>query len=72
MAAVPPGSALVECAEVEEGMACLDEATATALAGEAMNPISRAWSCCFLVSACEAVLATHTDIRLDTSFTPGE
>lgn len=49
------GSALVECAEVEEGMACLDEATATALAGEATNPISRAWSCCFLVSACEAV-----------------
>lgn len=49
------GGVLVECAEVKEGMACLDEATATALAGEATMPISRAWSCCFLVSACEAV-----------------
>jgi DNA-binding NarL/FixJ family response regulator len=49
------GGALVECAEVKEGMACLDEATATALAGEATLPISRAWSCCFLVSACESV-----------------
>jgi DNA-binding NarL/FixJ family response regulator len=40
---------------VEEGMGCLDEAAATALTSEALIPISRAWTCCFLVSACEAV-----------------
>jgi hypothetical protein len=28
------GATLVACAQVEEGMSCLDEATATALAGE--------------------------------------
>jgi LuxR family transcriptional regulator, maltose regulon positive regulatory protein len=49
------GAVLVACAEAEEGMGCLDEAAATALAGEATIPISRAWTCCFLVSACEAV-----------------
>ena len=37
-------------------MRCLDEATATALAGEATIPISGAWTCCFLVAACTAVL----------------
>ena len=36
-------------------MRCLDEATAAALAGEATIPISSAWTCCFLVSACTAV-----------------
>ena len=54
-----PGSAggrLVATAQVEEGMRCLDEATATALAGEATIPISSAWTCCFLVTACTAVL----------------
>ena len=50
------GAALVASARVEEGMRCLDEATATALAGEATVPISGAWACCFLVSACTAVL----------------
>lgn len=50
------GAALVAAAEVEEGMRCLDEATATALEGEAEIPISSAWACCFLVSACETVL----------------
>ncbi|HET9214967.1 MAG TPA: LuxR C-terminal-related transcriptional regulator [Gaiellaceae bacterium] len=49
------GAALVACAEVEEGMRRLDEATATALEGEATIPISGAWACCFLVSACTAV-----------------
>ncbi|MGH7694549.1 MAG: LuxR C-terminal-related transcriptional regulator [Gemmatimonadaceae bacterium] len=49
------GAGLVACAKVEEGMGCLDEAAATALTSEAMIPISRAWTCCFLVSACEAV-----------------
>ena len=49
------GATLVDCAEVEKGMRCLDEATATALEGEASIPISRAWACCFLVTACAAV-----------------
>ena len=39
-------------AEVEAGMRCLDEATATALGGEATIPISSAWTCCMLVTAC--------------------
>ncbi len=50
------GAALVATARVEEGMRCLDEATAAALEGEATIPISSAWTCCFLVSACTAVL----------------
>ncbi|HYY76029.1 MAG TPA: LuxR C-terminal-related transcriptional regulator [Gaiellaceae bacterium] len=50
------GAALVACAEVEEGMRYLDEATATALEGDATIPISSAWTCCFMVSACTAVL----------------
>jgi len=49
------GAVLVTCSEVAEGMACLDEAAAAALDGEATIPISRAWTCCFLVSACETV-----------------
>jgi LuxR family maltose regulon positive regulatory protein len=49
------GSALVTCAKVREGMRCLDEATAVALETEPTIPISRAWACCFLVTACEAV-----------------
>jgi DNA-binding NarL/FixJ family response regulator len=50
------GAALVAAAEVEAGMRCLDEATAAALEGEAEIPISGAWACCFLVTACAAVL----------------
>jgi ATP/maltotriose-dependent transcriptional regulator MalT len=50
------GAVLVAGAQVEEGMRCLDEATATALAGEATIPISGAWACCFLVTACTSVL----------------
>jgi DNA-binding NarL/FixJ family response regulator len=50
------GAALVACAEVEEGMRLLDEATVVALADEATIPISGAWASCFLVSACTAVL----------------
>jgi LuxR family maltose regulon positive regulatory protein len=50
------GATLVACARVDEGMRCLDEATATALEGEAALPMSSAWTCCFLVSACAAVL----------------
>ena len=50
------GATLVACAQVQEGMRRLDEATASALAGGAENPISGAWTFCFLVSACTAVL----------------
>jgi LuxR family maltose regulon positive regulatory protein len=50
------GATLVARARVDEGMRCLDEATATALAGESAIPISGAWTCCFLVSSCVAVL----------------
>jgi RNA polymerase sigma factor (sigma-70 family) len=49
------GAMLVACAQVEAGMRCLDEATVTALQGEATVPISGAWACCFLVTACTAV-----------------
>jgi LuxR family maltose regulon positive regulatory protein len=49
------GATLVACARVEEGMRCLDEATVAALEGEAAVPISSAWACCFLVTACFAV-----------------
>lgn len=49
------GSTLVARAQVEAGMRCLDEATAVALEGDAAIPISSAWACCFLVSACTAV-----------------
>jgi DNA-binding CsgD family transcriptional regulator len=50
------GAALVACGQVETGMHCLDEATAIALEDEATIPISGAWACCLLVSACTAVL----------------
>lgn len=48
------GAAMVRAARVGEGMQLLDEATATALEGDAEIPISGAWSCCFLVGACTA------------------
>ena len=50
------GATLVGCARVEEGMRCLDEATATALGGDATIPISSAWTFCILVGACTAAL----------------
>lgn len=50
------GATLVSCAQVEDGMRYLDEATAAALEGEAAIPISGAWACCLLVSACTVVL----------------
>lgn len=49
------GSILVARGDVEAGMALLDEATAAAVGGEAALPISGAWTCCFLVTACERV-----------------
>jgi DNA-binding CsgD family transcriptional regulator len=50
------GATLVASAQVDEGMRCLDEATAIALEGDAIIPISSAWTFCFLVSACTSVL----------------
>jgi DNA-binding CsgD family transcriptional regulator len=52
------GAARVAAAEIREGMRCLDEATTTALEGRAEIPISGAWTCCFLVSACTAIRDT--------------
>lgn len=49
------GVAMVEQGEVEQGMRCLDEATAAALAGEYENLVPAAWTCCCLISACEQV-----------------
>jgi DNA-binding NarL/FixJ family response regulator len=49
------GATLVSTARGEEGMRCLDEATAAALEGEAVVPIAVAWTFCFMVSACVAV-----------------
>ena len=50
------GAALVASADVRDGMRCLDEATTIALEGQATIPISSAWTCCMLVSACTSVL----------------
>lgn len=49
------GADLVACAQVDDGMRCLDEAAAAALEADAAIPISGAWACCFLVSACASV-----------------
>ena len=50
------GAMHVSSANVKEGMRCLDEATTNALEGTATIPISSAWACCFLVTACTSVL----------------
>ena len=50
------GATLVARARVAEGMSRLDEATVAALEGEATIPMSSAWTFCFVVSACSAVL----------------
>jgi LuxR family transcriptional regulator, maltose regulon positive regulatory protein len=49
------GVALVNEGEVDEGMRCLDEATAAALAGEYEEIVSAGWTCCLLLGACERV-----------------
>ena len=49
------GLALVEEGAVEQGMRCLDEATAAALGGEYENLAPAAWTCCRLISACEEI-----------------
>jgi LuxR family transcriptional regulator, maltose regulon positive regulatory protein len=49
------GVALVNEGEIDEGMRCLDEATAAALAGEYEEIVSAGWTCCLLLEACERV-----------------
>ncbi|MDX6555712.1 MAG: hypothetical protein QOD86_1907, partial [Miltoncostaeaceae bacterium] len=47
------GLALVNEGRVAEGMSCLDEATAAALAGEFELVVPAGWTCCLLLNACE-------------------
>ena len=49
------GSALVSAGDLDRGMKRLDEATAIALSGEAELLVCVAWTCCYLISACEQV-----------------
>jgi LuxR family transcriptional regulator, maltose regulon positive regulatory protein len=49
------GLALVNEGEVVQGMRCLDEATAAALAGEFEEIVPAGWTFCFLLNACERV-----------------
>jgi LuxR family transcriptional regulator, maltose regulon positive regulatory protein len=49
------GLALVNEGEVADGMRCLDEATAAALAGEYEEIVPAGWTCCLLLIACERV-----------------
>jgi len=49
------GLALVIEGEVADGMGCLDEATAAALAGEFEEIVAAGWTFCFLLNACERV-----------------
>src|SRR4029453_4682294 len=49
------GLALVNEGEVADGMRCLDEATAAALAGEYEEIVSAGWTFCYLLNACERV-----------------
>ena len=49
------GLVRVSQGEVTEGMACLDEATTAATAGEMSDPVAIGFSCCYLIFACERV-----------------
>jgi LuxR family maltose regulon positive regulatory protein len=49
------GLALVHEGKVADGMRCLDEATAAALAGEYEEVVPAGWTFCFLLNACERV-----------------
>jgi ATP/maltotriose-dependent transcriptional regulator MalT len=49
------GLALVTSGALEEGMRCLDEATAAALGGEYQELVGVGWTCCYLIYACERV-----------------
>jgi LuxR family transcriptional regulator, maltose regulon positive regulatory protein len=47
------GVALVNEGRVADGMCCLDEAAAAALAGEFELIVTAGWTCCMLLNACE-------------------
>ncbi|HSI98383.1 MAG TPA: response regulator transcription factor [Gaiellaceae bacterium] len=49
------GRALVSEGDLDKGMRRLDEATVTALAGEAKLLFCVGWACCYLIAACERV-----------------
>jgi LuxR family transcriptional regulator, maltose regulon positive regulatory protein len=49
------GVVLVERGQTAEGLRCLDEAAAAALAGEYENLAPAAWSCCLMMSTCEGL-----------------
>jgi DNA-binding CsgD family transcriptional regulator len=49
------GMALVAGGSVSDGMRCLDEATAAAVAGEYDDLRAAGWACCCMLSACEDV-----------------
>jgi DNA-binding NarL/FixJ family response regulator len=49
------GLALVSQGQVAEGMSRLDEATTTAVSGEATDPNAIGTACCYLIHACERV-----------------
>jgi LuxR family transcriptional regulator, maltose regulon positive regulatory protein len=49
------GMALVNEGEIVDGMRCLDEATAAALAGEFEEVVPAGWTCCILLNACERI-----------------
>ena len=47
------GVGLVNEGRVADGMCCLDEAAAAALAGEFEEIVPAGWTCCLLLNACE-------------------
>jgi DNA-binding CsgD family transcriptional regulator len=49
------GLAAVTAGEIDEGMAKLDEATATAVSGDMSEPTGIGATCCYLIFACERV-----------------
>jgi tetratricopeptide (TPR) repeat protein len=76
------GIAMVDQGDVEQGMRCLDEATAAALSGEYENLAPAAWTCCRLISACEQLRdyergaqwcqrVEEFSLRMDTRFVTG-
>lgn len=49
------GLALVTQGQIQQGMRCLDEATAAALGGEYEELHGVCWTCCYLIYGCERV-----------------
>lgn len=76
------GLAMIDAGEVKQGMRCLDEASASALAGEFDSLAPAAWTCCRILSACERVRDFDRgaqwcqkievfSVRMDTRFLTG-